>query len=67
MAAGVTAVVTRSRSAALPMNTTRTRELLCARDASTGEYAIPRIIYADAYDSETVAFADLVLPDTTTE
>ncbi len=47
------------------MNTTRTRELLCARDASTGEYAIPRIIYADAYDSETVAFADLVLPDTT--
>ncbi len=47
------------------MNTTRTRELLCARDGSTGEYAIPRIIYADAYDSETVAFADLVLPDTT--
>ncbi|HEX7769348.1 MAG TPA: molybdopterin-dependent oxidoreductase, partial [Dokdonella sp.] len=47
------------------MNTTRTRELLCARDAATGEYAIPRIIYADAYDSETVAFADLVLPDTT--
>ncbi|MBO9662052.1 MAG: molybdopterin oxidoreductase family protein [Dokdonella sp.] len=47
------------------MNTTATREMLCARDPATGEYAIPRIIYADAYDSETVAFADLVLPDTT--
>lgn len=46
------------------MNTTATRAMLCARDA-TGEYAIPRIIYVDAYDSETVAFADLVLPDTT--
>jgi anaerobic selenocysteine-containing dehydrogenase len=46
------------------MNTTATREMLCARDAS-GEYVIPHIIYADAYDSETIAFADLVLPDTT--
>src|SRR5690606_40934069 len=26
---------------------------------------IPRIIYVDAYDSEMVAWADLVLPDTT--
>ena len=47
------------------MNTTRTREMLRARDPATGEYAIPHIIYADAYDSETIAFADLVLPDTT--
>ena len=31
----------------------------------TGEYAIPRIIYSDAYYSETVAYADLILPDTT--
>ena len=31
----------------------------------TGEYRIPRIIYSDAYYSETVAYADLVLPDTT--
>ncbi|HEX5488189.1 MAG TPA: molybdopterin-dependent oxidoreductase [Rhodanobacteraceae bacterium] len=46
------------------MDTTATRRLLCARDTS-GNYAIPHIIYADAYDSETVAFADLVLPDTT--
>ena len=30
-----------------------------------GEYRIPRIIYADAYASEMVAYADLVLPDTT--
>jgi anaerobic selenocysteine-containing dehydrogenase len=47
------------------MNTTATRQMLCERDTLTGEYRIPRIIYADAYDSETVAFADLVLPDTT--
>lgn len=30
-----------------------------------GEYRIPRIIYVDAYYSETVPYADLVLPDTT--
>ncbi len=46
------------------MDTTDTRRLLCARDAA-GNYEIPHIIYVDAYDSETVAFADLVLPDTT--
>ncbi|MEJ1997161.1 MAG: molybdopterin-dependent oxidoreductase, partial [Maritimibacter sp.] len=31
----------------------------------TGEYVIPHIIYSDAYSSETVAYADLILPDTT--
>ena len=31
----------------------------------TGNYKIPFIIYSDAYYSETVPFADLVLPDTT--
>ncbi len=46
------------------MDTAATRELLRARDAD-GEYAISHVIYVDAYDSETVAFADLVLPDTT--
>lgn len=46
------------------MATRDTRKLLCARDAA-GNYKIPHIIYVDAYDSETVAFADLVLPDTT--
>jgi sulfite dehydrogenase (quinone) subunit SoeA len=30
-----------------------------------GEYKIPFLVVCDAFDSETVAFADLVLPDTT--
>jgi sulfite dehydrogenase (quinone) subunit SoeA len=47
------------------METTATRRMLADRDPATGEYRIPHIIYADAYSSETVAFADLVLPDTT--
>jgi sulfite dehydrogenase (quinone) subunit SoeA len=47
------------------MNTMQTRQMLCDRDAASGEYKIPHIIYVDAYSSETVAFADLVLPDTT--
>jgi len=47
------------------MNTTQTRAMLADRDAASGEYRIPHIIYADAYWSETVNFADLVLPDTT--
>ncbi|UNK48630.1 molybdopterin oxidoreductase family protein [Lysobacter sp. S4-A87] len=46
------------------MNTTQTMQWLTDRDES-GEYRIPRIIYADAYASEMVAYADLVLPDTT--
>ncbi len=47
------------------MDTTATRQMLVDRDPATGAYRIPHIIYADAYASETVAFADLVLPDTT--
>ncbi|HSS06607.1 MAG TPA: molybdopterin oxidoreductase family protein [Rhodanobacteraceae bacterium] len=47
------------------MDTTATRRMLADRDTATGEYRIPHIIYVDAYASETVAFADLVLPDTT--
>src|SRR5690606_10872492 len=47
------------------MNTRQTQEMLADRDPATGEYRIPRIIYVDAYDSEMVAWADLVLPDTT--
>ncbi|MDE0530859.1 MAG: molybdopterin oxidoreductase family protein [Albidovulum sp.] len=46
------------------MNSLGVLEMLERKD-STGEYAIPRIICADAYSSETVAYADLVLPDTT--
>lgn len=46
------------------MNTAETMEMLTRTDSS-GSYVIPRIIVADSYSSETVAFADLVLPDTT--
>ncbi len=38
--------------------------MLTDKDAA-GEYKIPFIIYSDAYFSETVPYADLVLPDTT--
>ena len=47
------------------MNTGETRRMLAQRDPGSGEYTIPHFIYADAFWSETVAFADLVLPDTT--
>jgi anaerobic selenocysteine-containing dehydrogenase len=46
------------------MNTGEMRRLL-AQKTESGEYAIPHILYVDAFYSETVAFADLVLPDTT--
>ena len=46
------------------MNTAETMQWLTDKDAS-GDYRIPRIIYSDAYASEMVAYADLVLPDTT--
>ncbi len=47
------------------MATNDTQRWLTARDAETGAYRIPHIICADAFDSEMVAFSDLVLPDTT--
>src|SRR5271154_5812962 len=47
------------------MNTTETMRMLTDKDAATGEYKIPRIIYSDAFYSEMVAYADLILPDTT--
>ena len=34
-------------------------------DPETGDYVIPKIIYSDAYASEMVPYADLILPDTT--
>ncbi|MAU52806.1 MAG: formate dehydrogenase, partial [Roseovarius sp.] len=46
------------------MNTARVMEMLTDRDVN-GDYVIPRIIYSDAYSSEMVAYADLILPDTT--
>lgn len=47
------------------MNTAGVVRMLEDKDPQTGEYRIPRIIYSDAYASEMVAYADLVLPDTT--
>ena len=46
------------------MNVPGTIDQLTAKDDS-GEYVIPKIIYADAYYSEMVPYADLILPDTT--
>ncbi len=46
------------------MNTEAVIGMLTDRD-DDGEYVIPRIIYSDAYSSEMVAYADLILPDTT--
>ena len=47
------------------MNTAGVIRMLEDKDPATGDYKIPKIIYSDAYASETVAYADLVLPDTT--
>ena len=47
------------------MTQIRALRMLADKDPATEEYRIPRIIYSDAYYSETVAYADLVLPDTT--
>ena len=47
------------------MNPAETAAMLTDRDPATGDYRIPRFIYSDAFASETVAYADLVLPDTT--
>lgn len=47
------------------MNTGGVMDMLCDVNEETGEYKIPHIIYSDAYYSEMVAYADLILPDTT--
>ncbi len=46
------------------MNTMAVRDMLNQKN-SDGEYQIPFLVVCDAFQSETVAFADLVLPDTT--
>jgi sulfite dehydrogenase (quinone) subunit SoeA len=46
------------------MNVPDTIAALTARKPD-GSYVIPKIIYSDAYASETVHYADLILPDTT--
>jgi anaerobic selenocysteine-containing dehydrogenase len=47
------------------MNVPDTIRYLTAKNETTGEYLIPKIIYSDAYASEMVYYADLILPDTT--
>ncbi len=47
------------------MNPAETMRMLGDRDPATGDYRIRHFIYADAFHSETVDYADLVLPDTT--
>lgn len=47
------------------MNVPDTLRYLTDRDPASGEYRIPHFIYVDAYYSETVPYADLILPDTT--
>ncbi|MGB7183925.1 MAG: molybdopterin oxidoreductase family protein [Burkholderiaceae bacterium] len=46
------------------MNTEQTQQMLTAK-GDDGNYKIPYIAVSDAFDSETVRYADLVLPDTT--
>jgi len=46
------------------MNTVEVRKMLNDKDEQ-GEYRIPFIVVADAFQSEMTAFADLILPDTT--
>jgi len=46
------------------MNTVEVRKMLNDKDEN-GEYKIPFLIVCDAFQSEMVAYADLVLPDTT--
>ncbi|MBI2978834.1 MAG: molybdopterin oxidoreductase family protein [Rhodospirillales bacterium] len=47
------------------MNVGGVIKMLTDKDPATGKYKIPRIIYSDAYFSEMVPYADLILPDTT--
>ncbi|MEK9670888.1 MAG: molybdopterin oxidoreductase family protein [Rhodospirillaceae bacterium] len=47
------------------MNTSKTMEMLTDIDPETGQYKIPHIIYSDAFYSEMIPYADLILPDTT--
>jgi len=46
------------------MNTVEIRKMLNDRDEH-GEFKIPFIVVCDAFESEMVSYADLVLPDTT--
>ncbi len=47
------------------MNTMAVRDMLNQKSADGTEYQIPFLVVCDTFQSEMVAFADLVLPDTT--
>ncbi len=47
------------------MNVKNAIKYMTDKDPETGDYKIPYIIYSDAFYSETVPYADLILPDTT--
>ena len=47
------------------MNIPDTIKMMTDKDEVTGDYKIPNIIYSDAFYSETIPYADLILPDTT--
>lgn len=47
------------------MNVPDTLKYLTDKDPKTGQYKIKHFIYVDAFQSETVSYADLILPDTT--
>lgn len=47
------------------MNVENAVKYMTDKDPETGDYKIPYIIYSDAFYSETVPYADLILPDTT--
>jgi anaerobic selenocysteine-containing dehydrogenase len=47
------------------MNTMQVRAMLNERDPASGQYKLPFLVVCDAFQSEMVAYADLVLPDTT--
>lgn len=46
------------------MNTSEVRKMLVDKQAD-GQYKIPFLVVCDAFHSETTAYADLLLPDTT--
>ncbi|MEM7070372.1 MAG: molybdopterin-dependent oxidoreductase [Pseudomonadota bacterium] len=47
------------------MHIDNTLQKLTAKNKENDEYVIPKIIYSDAFYSEMVVYADLILPDTT--
>jgi len=47
------------------MNVPDTIKMMTDKDEVTGDYKIPKIIYSDAFYSETIPYADIILPDTT--